>query len=567
MQKDKPTTQTTTIQTRLPKNTPEAVVAALDAFAELFCESERIYVAARGRAENPKKSAFMLRHGLTARQFNALKRSAEGKIASQLGNLPNYIDQCAGKIARLEKQIAKTRRQIGRLQYHDDAWAREREDELFAVLKRKKERIDRLIAKKESFEQQLKAKRPSICFGSKDLFHQQYNPKENGYDDHGQWQKDWREARSSQFFVLGSKDETAGCQGCVISEQHDGTFTLRLRLPKALEGRFGTHITITGVRFSFQQQALQQAIFRNQERNEKQREYRRKVKNNEVACTESEYLARFGQALSYRFVRDKKRGWRVLITTELAPVEVVTRRDLGAVGVDLNRDHVSVVQIDGRGNKVARRDITFRRFDSTNAQCRTQICEAAKSIVAQALASGTPVVVEDLSFKEKKNALLGRARGKSAARNGMLSRLAYVRFKQALARQAFLQGVELIEVDPAYTSVIGALKYQNQTGFQTHQAAALVIARRGLGFRDALPHVCWTRFRAGVRSFLLPEDSRKDDPGALFLAKKRYGQWYAAQMKELRSKVQTAPSTDASSCRTVNHEQPKRVRAATIQTA
>ena len=31
---------------------------------------------------------------------------------------------------------------------------------------------------------------------------------------------------------MGSKDETAGCQGCVLTHLEDNRFSLRLRLPK-----------------------------------------------------------------------------------------------------------------------------------------------------------------------------------------------------------------------------------------------------------------------------------------------------------------------------------------------
>ena len=30
-----------------------------------------------------------------------------------------------------------------------------------------------------------------------------------------EWLSEWRDARSDEFFVLGSRDETAGCQLCV----------------------------------------------------------------------------------------------------------------------------------------------------------------------------------------------------------------------------------------------------------------------------------------------------------------------------------------------------------------
>ncbi|EGQ62764.1 transposon transposase, partial [Acidithiobacillus sp. GGI-221] len=56
------------------------------------------------------------------------------------------------------------------------------------------------------------------------MFHAQHHLQENGYKDHAEWLTDWKFARSSQFFVLGSRDETAGCQGCVARVQEDGSF-------------------------------------------------------------------------------------------------------------------------------------------------------------------------------------------------------------------------------------------------------------------------------------------------------------------------------------------------------
>jgi hypothetical protein len=44
-----------------------------------------------------------------------------------------------------------------------------------------------------------------------------------------------------------------------------------------------------------------------------------------------------------------------------------------------------------------------------------------------------------------------------------------------------------VEVSPAYTSVIGALKYAPQFLLDKDRAAALVIARRALGFEEKMP--------------------------------------------------------------------------------
>jgi cell division ATPase FtsA len=50
-----------------------------------------------------------------------------------------------------------------------------------------------------------------------------------------------------------------------------------------------------------------------------------------------------------------------------------------------------------------------------------------------------------------------------------------------------LKGVEVIEVNPAYTSVIGMLKYAPQLSIDKDIASAYVIGRRALGFKEDMP--------------------------------------------------------------------------------
>jgi hypothetical protein len=60
----------------------------------------------------------------------------------------------------------------------------------------------------------------------------------------------------------------------------------------------------------------------------------------------------------------------------------------------------------------------------------------------------------------------------------MLSSLSYHQIKQTLKARAFRHGVEVFEVNPAYSSVIGRIKYAARYGLTVHQAAALVLAQR-----------------------------------------------------------------------------------------
>ena len=45
--------------------------------------------------------------------------------------------------------------------------------------------------------------------------------------------------------------------------------------------------------------------------------------------------------------------------------------------------------------------------------------------------------------------------------------------------------MEIHQVNPAYSSVIGRVKFMERYGLTVHQAAALVLARRMLGCSDA----------------------------------------------------------------------------------
>lgn len=173
------------------------------------------------------------------------------------------------------------------------------------------------------------------------LWRKQYNLEANGYASHDERIKDWRSVRDDEFFGLGSLDERAGCQLCVATVSDDGSLTLRLRLPDALEGEQGKYLVIPGVRFKYGHEPVLAAL----EGNAGYGDYRRR---------HGEKTARasgLGQAIYYRFKRDQK-GWRVFATARLMDVPVVTDRKHGAVGVDLNAGHLAVGETDASGNYV-----------------------------------------------------------------------------------------------------------------------------------------------------------------------------------------------------------------------
>ena len=153
-------------------------------------------------------------------------------------------------------------------------------------------------------------------------------------------------------------------------------------------------------------------------------------------------------------------------------------------------------RIDASGNPVDHWDIPWTLSGRTEDQAKAEIGDAVRGVVLYAREKGVPVAIEGLDFLDKKREDRG-ARG-----NAMLSAFAYAAFAQMIRGRCAREGVELIEVNPAFTSVIGQGKFARGYGLSVHRAAACAIARRALHFGERL------RTRSAGTAFALPEWNR-----------------------------------------------------------
>ena len=217
------------------------------------------------------------------------------------------------------------------------------------------------------------AGRVRLCLGSKRLWRKQHNLEANDYASHEEWQRDWRDARSNEFFVLGSRDETGGCQLCVATVADDGTLTLRLRMPDCLAEQHGKYLIIPHVRFAYGHDQVLGAL----QSNADFAAHKRKHGDKAARATA------LGQAISYRFKRDGK-GWRVFATTELPEVEITTDRRRGAIGVDLNADHLAVAETDAAGNYMNAWRVPLVTYGKNSNQAEALIGDAVANVVQYA---------------------------------------------------------------------------------------------------------------------------------------------------------------------------------------
>ncbi|QSR85012.1 IS200/IS605 family accessory protein TnpB-related protein [Methylacidimicrobium sp. B4] len=189
---------------------------------------------------------------------------------------------------------------------------------------------------------------------------------------------------------------------------------------------------------------------------------------------------REGVAVSYRFLRDRK-GWRVFASVPARPVPVATSRLAGAVGIDINHDHLAVAETERFGNLRRALRVDLNLYGKTEDQAKAIIGDAARMIVEMARERGLPLVLERLDLKKRRAEL--EVASPSAARK--ISSFGYSKTISLLKVGCFRAGVEGIEVDPAYTSMMGAMNHARRHGIGSHQGAAYAVARRGLGLSQA----------------------------------------------------------------------------------
>ena len=425
-----------TFETRIQLNALSAEI--LDECSHLFSHLQHRLFAdiASGKTPGELKNDYLIAFDITARHFNALRVQVEGKISSIKALLQNRIVETKEKIDSLSKTLGKLIKNKAAPK----------------VIHQKKRRLSHLEHKLFKATEDRKNGIVRCCFGGKKLFHAQRHLEENGYRSHEEWLQAWKKARGGELFFLGSKDEAAGNQTCTASIQPDQTIQLRVRLPNALE-KYGKYLVISGITLKYGKEELHSLL-------------------NSTTT----------QAITWRFKRDDK-GWRVFATFDVKPPICTSNQDSGVIGLDINVNHLALVETDHCGNPIVTKTIPYNVYGKSSTEAKAIIGDAAACAVAFAESKNKPLIIEELDFQKKKSAF----REKAPAYARMLSSFAYGSLISHLKSRAAKKGVLVEQVNPAYTSIIGRIKFAKRYGLSIHQAAALTIGRRYLRFSEKVP--------------------------------------------------------------------------------
>jgi len=260
----------------------------------------------------------------------------------------------------------------------------------------------------------------------------------------------WKFERSNQYFLSGDKSAETGNQHFGLNVVSDRQVILSVRL--------------TGTKQWLELPA----------------EYSHNQKNLAFLFSQTHYRK------AVRLIRIAPGQYKAHITAD----EHVTGKEIFGkqpatgefvCGIDLNLDHLTASLTDKDGQFRG-----FRVFKHPNLgelpknKSEQKIFALAKQVVDWCKSKKVAtIVLEDLN--------IARSSDQSTTMNRRTVSFEYRQLHDAIVRRGQREGLDFKQVNPAYTSWIGELKYQTQFGISRHIAAAYVIARRGLGMKEALP--------------------------------------------------------------------------------
>jgi IS605 OrfB family transposase len=490
--------QMTTLVTHTHVGDNALLQALLKAYADVYAEHKHRYA-----------------NRLSQQKFQALTRKEQKSVIDKTGCLPYRVYRSIEQNVKGLRQAVKTHQKNNLFLAKDKL--KDKKSEFEKAQRRwhnlKKTNETQPIAKKHlnqayrkmqglhrafqnrqnrvnALEKKLKDPQVSLCFGTKKAMKQRQRLPSNDKQRIERWKEDWRHHRASEIHFTGTNEEIMGnVNAHVVSK--DGQYRLRIAFPESL----WQHKTFKAI---WKNKTYQKAL-KTVKKGKVPFSLKRPVRLVYDLPLEVPYHAWLLESHLDSHRPDSAQSPRPLyvalklsknmdkVTVNLGVRETnhkpVTSLKHGAIGVDINPDNLGLAETNAKGQLLRSWTVPMDLKGKSSDQRANIISLAVQSVVEEAQRINKSIVLEDLDFRKKKQAL-HKNHDKHYAR--MLSSFAYNQIKMAFHRKAFRALVSVKSVNPAWTSQIGNIKYHEQTN-TSHESAAYVIARRGQGFNERLP--------------------------------------------------------------------------------
>lgn len=456
--------RTFTIETRLNQRQNQEALNYVREFNVLYSKALRFawHRYNNGGHFDRKKSEFntllQKKFGINKRMANSVIYEVQGTYSAlrelkwyQFFQLKTKVRKIYKKREKLEKKVfvLKEKAKNNQLPPSSLRYYKRQKAKIFST----NQKINRLRQRVGNVLKELQSKDLKACFGSKKLFRAQYHLKENNLTSHKVWLEKFRKQRDNRSLYIGSKTEFRGNQLLqltpIVNSSKGNSFLIKLR------------------------------------KNTKDRQYVRGICNFKYM---GEKLAKLilnqEHGVSYRIIfRGNKCYLQAMIVLEQEIKDCKTRKNFGTIGLDYNNGFIELAETNETGNLIKLKHIDLE-YHGTGNKAESEIREKISDIVNYAISVGKDIVIEDLDFKQTKAETEKAKSDKGKEYNKMIHAFDYSRYKKSFEDCCFRRRVNLIKVNPAYTSKIAKQKYCKKKKLVIHQGASFVIARKGQGFVD-----------------------------------------------------------------------------------
>lgn len=189
------------------------------------------------------------------------------------------------------------------------------------------------------------------------------------------------------------------------------------------------------------------------------------------AKTEIRNILKFkDRPLSYKIIkRDDKLYLHIMFRYNTL---VRTNDSNGVLGIDFNKDFITMSNIDKNGNLLKLYEMTYIHKAKTGV-CDNSLNQLVNDIINISLDTNKPIVIEDLKSLNNKKLVSDNKKY-----NSMINLLKFSKFKDKLINKSCKTGSDIKLINPAYTSQIAKDKYCYAMKLNVHSGASYVIARR-----------------------------------------------------------------------------------------
>jgi IS605 OrfB family transposase len=167
------------------------------------------------------------------------------------------------------------------------------------------------------------------------------------------------------------------------------------------------------------------------------------------------------------------------------PPQTITKAK-GVIGIDVNARpfHLALAEVSPDGNLQSYKSIYLSHLLKCKSRNRKEYEEwlIAHDVVRFVKEKGKAIAIEDIKKLPK-----GKRGDGNAKLRKILQFFSYRRILKKIESLANQEGIEIVKVNPAFTSLIGMLKYCPQYFIDKDVAGAYVIGRKALGFQEEIP--------------------------------------------------------------------------------